>query len=105
MVLALVILVPITLTGSAAARVAGDKYQHTGGCYKGRWRAYRQSKRGAGLKGKTALVLGGGSGLGKGIALSLAREGARVAIAGRTQATLDATVKEIEAAGSEGRAL
>ena len=55
-----------------------------------------------GLKGKTALVLGGGGGLGKGIALSLAREGARVAIAGRTQATLEATVKEIEAAGSEG---
>ena len=40
--------------------------------------------------------------MGKGIALSLAREGARVAIAGRRQATLDATVKEIEAAGSEG---
>jgi 3-oxoacyl-[acyl-carrier protein] reductase len=58
-----------------------------------------------GLKGKTALVLGGGSGLGKGIALSLAREGARVAIAGRTQSRLDETVKEIEAAGSEGLAL
>jgi len=58
-----------------------------------------------GLKGKTALVLGGGSGLGKGIALSLAREGARVAIAGRTQATLDATVNEIGSAGSEGLAL
>jgi len=58
-----------------------------------------------GLKGKTALVLGGGSGLGKGIALSLAREGARVAIAGRTQARLDDTVKEIEGAGSEGLAL
>lgn len=58
-----------------------------------------------GLKGKTALVLGGGSGLGKGIALSLAREGVRVAIAGRTEATLDATVKEIEAAGSEGLSL
>ncbi|MFL6417749.1 MAG: SDR family oxidoreductase [Bryobacteraceae bacterium] len=58
-----------------------------------------------GLKGKTALVLGGGSGLGKGIALSLAREGARVAIAGRTQSRLDEAVKEIEAAGSEGLAL
>src|SRR5436305_3307042 len=79
--------------------------QHIDGCYKGRWRAYGQSEMELGLKGKTALVLGGGGGLGKGIALSLAREGARVAIAGRTQATLDATVKEIEAAGSEGLAL
>lgn len=66
------------------------------------WRAYPNSEMELGLKGKTALVLGGGSGLGKGIALSLAREGARVAIAGRTQANLDATVKEIEGAGSEG---
>ena len=35
------------------------------------------------LSGKTALVTGGGSGIGLGIAVALAREGCKVAIAGR----------------------
>jgi NAD(P)-dependent dehydrogenase (short-subunit alcohol dehydrogenase family) len=40
------------------------------------------------LVGKTALVTGGGSGIGLGIALALAREGCRVAIAGRREGVL-----------------
>ena len=52
-----------------------------------------------GIKGKNALVTGGSRGLGKHAALSLAREGVNVAICGRTQETLDKTVKELEGFG------
>src|SRR6478672_9012030 len=40
------------------------------------------------LNGKNALVTGGGSGIGLGCALALAREGCRVAIAGRREDVL-----------------
>ena len=42
-----------------------------------------------GLKGKTALVLGGGGGLGRAIAKSLATEGANVAVAGIGLTSID----------------
>lgn len=58
-----------------------------------------------GLKGKTALVLGGGGGLGRAIARALAHEGARVAVGDINADALAATVQAIEAAGSEGLAL
>ena len=48
-----------------------------------------------GLTGKIALVTGGSRGLGRESALSLAREGASIAICGRTKNVLEATVKEI----------
>ncbi len=54
-----------------------------------------------GLEGKYALVAGGGRGIGKAIALDLAREGVDVAIASRTLAQLQETAKEIE--GATGR--
>ena len=52
-----------------------------------------------GLNGKVALVTGGSRGLGRESALSLAREGANVAICGRTQDTMDDTVNELKGLG------
>ncbi len=50
-----------------------------------------------GLKDKVAIVTGGSFGIGKAAAASLSAEGARVAIAARNQADLDAAAGEIEA--------
>ena len=47
------------------------------------------------LEGKIALVTGGNSGIGLATAKRLTEEGARVAITGRSQKTLDAAVKEL----------
>ncbi|WP_418956941.1 SDR family NAD(P)-dependent oxidoreductase [Streptomyces tritici] len=55
--------------------------------------------------GRTALVTGAGTGLGRAIALALAAEGARVVVSGRTAATLEETVGRIEAAGGTALAV
>jgi NAD(P)-dependent dehydrogenase (short-subunit alcohol dehydrogenase family) len=56
------------------------------------------------LTGRTALVSGGGNGLGRSIAASLAGEGVRVVVCGRTATTLTETADILRDAGHEVRA-
>jgi citronellol/citronellal dehydrogenase len=56
-------------------------------------------------RGTVALVTGGGTGIGRAVALDLARCGADVVIAGRRPEPLEKTAAEIEAIGSRGLAL
>ena len=58
-----------------------------------------------GLKDRTALVLGGGGGLGGAIAESLSREGARVAVADRDRTAAERTVGAIQSHGGRGLAV
>ncbi len=51
------------------------------------------------LHGKTTLVTGGGRGIGRGIALAMARAGANVVITGRNADVLHDTMAELEALG------
>jgi 3-oxoacyl-[acyl-carrier protein] reductase len=58
-----------------------------------------------GLKGKIALVLGGGGGLGRAIAKSFAAEGAKVAVAGVGSTSIDATLTELHSIGGSSLSL
>ena len=57
------------------------------------------------LEGKIAIVTGAGQGVGKGIALAFAKDGARVVIAEINPETGKATAGEIKQLGAEALAI
>ena len=58
-----------------------------------------------GINQKVALVFGAGSGLGQAMAISLAQEGARVVLAGRTKEKLENTAQQINSMGAQSLVL
>lgn len=57
------------------------------------------------LAGKSAVITGGGTGIGQAIALAFAREGAQVVVAGRRKEKLDETLHLLQQAGCSALAL
>ena len=57
------------------------------------------------LNAQVAIVTGGGSGIGQGVAEALAREGAKVVVCGRRAEPLKRTVTAIEEVGGDGLAV
>ena len=55
------------------------------------------------LDGKSALITGGGGGIGRATALAFAREGARVAVADVSAEAARETVAQVNAAGGQVR--
>ena len=57
-----------------------------------------------GLDGSVCIVTGGGSGIGRAAALLMASEGAKLAVAGRTESKVEGVAEEIGSAGGTCRA-
>ena len=57
------------------------------------------------LQDKVCIITGGGSGIGRGAAVMMAQNGAKVVLIGRTAAKVEAVKDEIEAAGGTAKAI
>ena len=57
------------------------------------------------LDDRVAVVTGGGRGIGRSIALEMARDGAKIVVSSRTLEQLESVVGEVEQIGSEGLAV
>ncbi|MGA9121020.1 MAG: SDR family NAD(P)-dependent oxidoreductase, partial [Bacteroidota bacterium] len=57
------------------------------------------------LNGQIAVVTGGGRGIGRGIALALAAEGAHVVVCARTNQEIESVAEEIRAKGGSASAV
>lgn len=57
------------------------------------------------FENQVALITGGGSGFGRATALAFAKEGAHVVVSGRTQSTLDETVRLVLETGGQALAI
>ena len=64
-----------------------------------------QSEQGKELAGKVALVTGGGTGIGEGIARILVQAGAAVEVSGRRLEMLEAVVESLQAEGAQALAV
>ena len=56
------------------------------------------------LKGQTAIITGGGTGIGEGITLALAEAGVNVVVCGRRVEPLQGVVEQVQAKGAQGLA-
>ena len=57
------------------------------------------------LSGKVAIVTGGGTGIGRGVAILLAVRGCKVLLCGRRKAPLEETLKVIQEQGGQAAAM
>ena len=57
------------------------------------------------LAGKVAIITGGGTGLGKSMALLLAKEGCDIVVAARRTGAIEQTAKEVQEIGTRGLAI
>jgi NADP-dependent 3-hydroxy acid dehydrogenase YdfG len=57
-----------------------------------------------GIRGKVCIITGGGSGIGRGAALMMAKQGAKIALVGRTTSKVEAVRDEITSDGGDALA-